>query len=182
MCGDPMRKFSGKAGSRVGVDGIQGCGGVNVRKFRAGDVEAVVGISMESKEASNWSNESYIKLVAEEGVSALVIETDGEISGFLVGRRAADQAEILNVAVRVDHRRKGQGAALLSAALEEFGLGGAKSVYLEVRESNTGAIAFYEKHGFDTSGRRKGYYQEPDEAAVTMEKKIHRLDGLEPNS
>jgi ribosomal-protein-alanine N-acetyltransferase len=182
MCGDRMRKFSGRAGSRVGVDGIQRRRGSSVRKFRTGDLEAVIAISMESKEASNWSSESYVKFAGEKGVSALVIEADGEISGFLVGRRVEDQAEVFNLAVRVDHRRKGEGSALLSAALEEFGLGGAKSVYLEVRESNRRAIAFYEKHGFDRSGRRKGYYREPDEAAVTMEKKIHSLDGLEPNS
>ncbi len=51
----------------------------------------------------------------------------------------------------------------------EFRLERRKSAYLEVRESNTGAIAFYEKQGFAKTGRRKGYYREPDEAAVTME-------------
>jgi ribosomal-protein-alanine N-acetyltransferase len=101
-----------------------------------------------------------------------VIETDNEISGFLVGRRVGDQAEVLNLAVVTKHRHKAQGTALLTEALEEFGLRGVKSVYLEVRESNTGAIAFYEKHGFAKTGLRKGYYREPDEAAVTMEKKL----------
>jgi ribosomal protein S18 acetylase RimI-like enzyme len=70
------------------------------------------------------------------------------------------------------HRRKGEGTRLLGAVLGEFSSGGGKSVYLEVRESNTGAISFYEKHGFAKTGLRKGYYRAPDEGAVTMEKKL----------
>jgi ribosomal-protein-alanine N-acetyltransferase len=106
-----------------------------------------------------------------------VVEVDGKISGFLVGRRVEDQAEVLNMAVRADRWHKGEGSALLSAALEELGLRGAKNVYLEVRESNTRAISFYEKHGFSRSGRRKGYYRAPDEAAMTMEKKLEGPTG-----
>jgi ribosomal-protein-alanine N-acetyltransferase len=172
MCGVRMRKFSGRVESRVGVEGIGERGDLRVRKFRAEDVEAVLAISAESREAANWSRESYEKLAIEEGASAFVVEADGKVSGFLVGRRAEDQAEVLNMAVHADHRHKGEGSALLSAALDEFRLRGAKNVYLEVRESNTRAISFYEKHGFFRSGRRKGYYRSPDEAAVTMERKL----------
>jgi ribosomal-protein-alanine N-acetyltransferase len=172
MCGVRMRKFSGRVESRVGVDGIGERGDVRVRKFRVEDVEALLAISAESREAANWSRESYEKLAIDEGASAFVVEVGGRISGFLVGRRVEDQAEVLNMAVRADHRHKGEGSALLSAALDEFGLRGAKNVYLEVRESNTRAISFYERHGFSRSGRRKGYYRSPDEAAVTMERKL----------
>jgi [ribosomal protein S18]-alanine N-acetyltransferase len=175
MCGVRMRKFSGRAGSRVGVDGARG--DVRVRKLRAEDVEAVLAISAESGEAANWSRESYEKLAIEEGASAFVVEVDGKVSGFLVGRRVEDQAEVLNMAVRADHRYKAEGSALLSAALEELGWRGAKNVYLEVRESNTSAISFYKKHGFSRSGRRKGYYRAPDEAAMTMEKKLEGPTG-----
>lgn len=172
MCGVRMRKSSGKAESRVGVDGIGERGDVRVRKFRAKDVEAVLAISAESREAANWSRESYEKLLIEEGASAFVVEAGGKISGFLVGRLVEDQAEVLNMAVGADHRHKGEGSALLSAALEEFGSRGAKNLYLEVRESNTRAISFYERHGFLRSGLRKGYYRSPNEAAVIMERKL----------
>ena len=76
------------------------------------------------------------------------------------------------MAVGSKHRRMGEGTALLAAALEKFASTGGTSVYLEVRESNTGAIAFYERHGFAQTGRRKKYYRNPDEAAVTMETKL----------
>jgi len=172
MCGVRTPKFSGRAESRVGIDGNGERGDVRVRKFRVEDIEAVLAISAESQEAANWSRESYKKLVVEVSASAFVVEAQGKISGFLVGRRVEDQAEVLNMAVRADHRRNGEGFALLSAALDEFGLRGVKNVYLEVRESNTRAISFYEKHGFLKSGLRKGYYRSPDEAAVTMERKL----------
>jgi ribosomal-protein-alanine N-acetyltransferase len=45
-------------------------------------------------------------------------------------------------------------------------------VFLEVRESNRAAIAFYDKHGFAKTGRRVRYYQDPVEAAILMEKKL----------
>jgi ribosomal-protein-alanine N-acetyltransferase len=47
---------------------------------------------------------------------------------------------------------------------------GKHGVYLEVRESNLGAIAFYERLGFSSNGRRNNYYRNPDEAAVCMKK------------
>lgn len=156
----------------MGVESRSERGVANVRRFRAEDADAVKKIVGESPEAANWSRDSYAKFEEDDGVLALVIETEGEIRGFLVGRRVEDEAEVLNLAVGMDHRRRGEGTVLLAAALYEFGLGGAKSVYLEVRESNTGAIAFYEKQRFEKTGRRKGYYREPDEAAVTMVRKL----------
>lgn len=129
-------------------------------------------IVAESPEAAFWSEESYVKLAEENQTLALVSQTDGEISGLLVARIVGDQAEVLNLAVGTKHRRKREGTALLAAALDKFASTGGTSVYLEVRESNTGAIAFYEKHGFARTGRRKGYYRNPDEAAVMMEKKL----------
>jgi ribosomal-protein-alanine N-acetyltransferase len=172
MCADQTLNSSGKAARNVGVESKKARGVASVRKLRAEDVDTVIAIVEESPQAAIWSRASHTKFAEEEGALALVIETDNEISGFLAGRRVGDQAEVLNLAVATKHRHKAQGTALLTEALEEFGLRGVKSVYLEVRESNTGAIAFYEKHGFAKTGLRKGYYREPDEAAVTMEKKL----------
>ena len=143
-----------------------------VREFRLEDADAVVALAAQSLEAANWSKESYVKFASEAGSLVLVLEADGQIQGFLLGRLAADQAELLNLAVVASQRRHGSGTALLAKAIQEWRPRGAKTVYLEVRESNTGAIAFYEKHGFAKMGLRKGYYRDPDEAAVTMVKKL----------
>jgi ribosomal-protein-alanine N-acetyltransferase len=106
------------------------------------------------------------------GTVVFVSESDGKVTGFLIGRHVVDEAEVLNLAVAPQARRRGEGGALLKAATDEFLARGAKRGYLEVRESNTAAIAFYVKNGFSQVGRRSGYYRDPDEAAVVMEKKL----------
>ena len=69
-------------------------------------------------------------------------------------------------------RRKGEGGALLKAAVEALRARKVSRVFLEVRESNEAGIAFYEKQGFSKTGRRAGYYRDPDEAAIRMEMKL----------
>ena len=88
-----------------------------------------------------------------------------EENGFLVARTlAADEHEILNLAVTPDSRRKGVARALLGSALESFH----GSVFLEVRESNGVAQAFYKSLGFKELSRRQGYYSSPSEAGIVM--------------
>jgi ribosomal-protein-alanine N-acetyltransferase len=107
---------------------------------------------------------------------AFVSEEEGKVSGFILGRQVADEAEILNLAVTAAYRRRGEGGALLKAALGGFQSRGVSRVFLEVRESNETGIAFYERRGFSKMGRRAGYYREPDEAAIVMENKLAGQD------
>ena len=172
MSGAPMPRSSGRVDPRVAVEGTKEPGITQVRRFRSEDADSVIAISAESPKAAIWSRESYIELAEENQSQLLVIETNGELRGFLVGRCVGDQAEVLNLAVKQKQRRKGQGSVLMAAALEDFASRGATSVYLEVRESNTSAIAFYERHGFAKSGKRNDYYRQPDEPAVIMIKKL----------
>jgi [ribosomal protein S18]-alanine N-acetyltransferase len=143
-----------------------------IRRLRPEDAAAVSRIMEESPEAARWSKESYEASGGWGGVLALVSETRGELGGVLIGRQVADEGEVLNLAVREEKRRKGEGGALLEAALTELKAGGVTHVYLEVRESNSVAIAFYGKHNFSKTGRRKSYYRDPEEAAVLLERKL----------
>jgi ribosomal-protein-alanine acetyltransferase len=149
---------------------------VQVRRLGADDLDALAAIAAESPEASAWSRESYAKLLNKRGTLALVAEQLAEgkprVTGFLVGRVAGAEAEVLNLAVALDSRRRGHATGLLCAAIAGFVDEAAEWVYLEVRESNAAAIAFYEKQGFSRSGLRKGYYRHPEEAAVTMSKPL----------
>ena len=156
----------------MGVDGRARRTAAMVRRFEAQDIESLMDVGNESPEAAKWSKESYLQHSKDSGAVFLVTEEGGELTGFLAGRMVADQGEIFNLAVKQGHRRLGRGKALIAQADVEFESRGVKNVYLEVRESNTGAIAFYERQGFTKTGRRKGYYREPDEAAATMEKKL----------
>jgi [ribosomal protein S18]-alanine N-acetyltransferase len=145
---------------------------VAIRPFRPADAVAVTRILQGAPEAANWSGQSFGEAVNWSGGLALVSEAEGEITGFLIGRQVGDEAEILNLGVKAARRRKGEGTALLMAALEEFQSRGVSRVFLEVRESNEAGIAFYGKHGFSKAGLRPSYYRDPAEAAILMEKKL----------
>ena len=143
-----------------------------IRVFLPADAAAVTEILKGSPEASQWTEWGFRELLGWRGVLALVREDDRKVIGFIIGRQVGGEAEILNAAVIVARRRKGEGGALLKAALDEFRARQVSRVFLEVRESNQAGIAFYEKHGFSKTGRRAGYYRDPDEAAIVMEMKL----------
>ena len=143
-----------------------------IRAFLPADAAAVTEILRESPQASNWTEASVRESSGWRRMVSLVRESDGKVTGFIIGRQVADEAEILNLAVTPSARQRGEGGALLRAALDEARLRGVKRVSLEVRESNKAGIAFYEKHGFLKTGRRAGYYRDPEEAALVMERKL----------
>ena len=78
--------------------------------------------------------------------------------GFVVARVAADEAEILTLAVAASHRRRGEGRALMQAAMREAAARGAGAMYLEVAETNVPARGLYDALGFAVVGRRPHYY------------------------
>jgi len=140
-----------------------------VRPYLPGDSEALAEICRKSPEAAQWPRESY-EQAHSLGQIVLVAERNTQICGFLVARITGDEAEILNTAVATAHRRNGIGSALLTAAISAAQAHHAKSVYLEVRESNSAAIKFYAEHGFAKSSERRAYYSSPTENAVVMKK------------
>ena len=95
-----------------------------------------------------------------------MIEEEVTIQGFLVARTVEREWEIENIAIAGAARRRGLGSRLLGEFLDLARKRGAESVFLEVRESNRAARALYAKWAFVESGRRNGYYHEPDEDAV----------------
>jgi ribosomal-protein-alanine N-acetyltransferase len=103
---------------------------------------------------------------------AWVAVEGGRVVGYLFGRVAADEAEILNLAVHPEHRRLGVARHLLETALGRFRSAGARTVYLEVRSANQPAMTFYRSHGFETVGKRRRYYQNPPDDAVVMARPI----------
>jgi [ribosomal protein S18]-alanine N-acetyltransferase len=156
-------------------DKINDTKAVKVRRMSASDASSAYSILEESPEASTWSRESLQESVSQ-GV-AWAAELDGRVAGILIGRVAAEEFDILNLAVGKACRRRGLATQLVSVALEYARTAGALQVYLEVRASNEGAIAFYMRMGFRVCGRRPNYYRNPVEDAVLL---VLHNDGTNP--
>src|ERR1700730_8926273 len=131
-----------------------------VRPYRTSDSEAVSQICRQSPEAAQWPIQRY-EQAHGSGQIVLIAVIDAQVCGFLVARVSGGEGEILNTAIDPAHRRKGVGSLLLTTAISEAQVHNAKSIYLEVRESNRAAISFYRQHGFAKSAGRHGYYSTP---------------------
>lgn len=144
-----------------------------IREFRGEqDADEVAKLLAEAPEATLWSETELRKIRELSEVTALVSIAGDRISGIVMGRKVADEAEILNLAVRREERRKGEGRRLVGKLLEGYRLEEVSRVFLEVREANEPAISFYERLGFSLTGRRKDYYQGPKEDALVMERRL----------
>lgn len=115
-----------------------------------------------------WSAESFRESLSTSLSFGLVAECGGEIAGYLIGRETVGTGEILNLAVAPEWRRQRIGRLLLDAGLERLAARGADEVFLEVRESNAGALALYASAGFRPVGQRTGYYRSPRENALVL--------------
>ncbi|WP_431301344.1 GNAT family N-acetyltransferase [Tabrizicola sp. BL-A-41-H6] len=104
-----------------------------------------------------WSAAEFASMLADPFVFALT-----EAEGFLLGRAAAGEAEVLTLAVAPQARRRGMGAKLMARFLYQARLRGADTAFLEVAAGNAAALALYRAHGFVDAGRRRGYYRHPD--------------------
>ncbi|CAL1690063.1 [Ribosomal protein S18]-alanine N-acetyltransferase [Brevundimonas subvibrioides] len=127
----------------------------------SGDVvEALAALHAEAFDAP-WSTRAFADLLAGPGV-LLEVERDG----FVLVQVAADDAEILTLAVRPDARRGGVASRLLAAVTRRAAAAGATRLFLEVAEDNGAARALYDRLGFEPAGRRPRYYARPDGPAV----------------
>lgn len=111
-----------------------------------------------------WEPGECAALLADRAVLAegVFIGNAGEPCGFVMSRVAADEAEILSIVVAGGKRRSGFGQTLLSAHMAQLAAHGVARLFLEVEEGNAPAIGLYQRLGFETVGRREGYYPKPD--------------------
>lgn len=125
---------------------------------------------------SHWSAESYLDEMKHEGsVMFRMADEQNETIGLIVGRMIEGgavepslEAEIYNIAVIEAEQQKGLGQSLLDRFLAAVCEREARAIWLEVRESNAKAIAFYEKNGFERIQTRNHFYENPREHAILM--------------
>jgi ribosomal-protein-alanine N-acetyltransferase len=166
------RSSSGRATATVAEGQPTAASGWKIRPFRPHDAQSILGILRDSTEAAQWPAESYAKLASFPSGIVLVSEVNAQVIGFVAARSAADEGELLNIAVRPGFRRQGIASALLLAVLETLRRSAVTHLFLELRASNLPARALYEHHGFVPSGFRKAYYRDPLEDALCMQKDL----------
>ncbi|OTN77025.1 ribosomal-protein-alanine acetyltransferase [Enterococcus sp. 8G7_MSG3316] len=104
-------------------------------------------------------------LIKESGQPAALV-------AFLSYQQVLDEAELFNIAVDPTYQGRGLAKALLRSFFSAVEAAGGTRIFLEVRASNLHAQALYLRTGFVIIGRRKNYYQHPEEDALIMEKKV----------
>lgn len=119
-----------------------------------------------------WSEKSIASEVNNPLSYWLVAEDTGEIAGYVGSQSVLDAADMMNLAVNPDYRRKGIGMALVDALIHHLMENNVIALLLEVRVSNLPAIALYEKLGFVQVGRRPKYYHNPREDALILRKEL----------
>ncbi|SDU46427.1 ribosomal protein S18-alanine N-acetyltransferase [Stappia sp. ES.058] len=117
--------------------------------------------------AVGWGADELVALARQSGVFILQARRANVMGsqaalGFVIVRKAADEAEILTIAVDPRQRRRGVGAQLMRAAISRLYADRVKALFLEVDAANAAAVTLYRSLGFRTVGTRKGYYQDSD--------------------
>jgi [ribosomal protein S18]-alanine N-acetyltransferase len=109
-----------------------------------------------------WGETEFESMLSERNTLVHRLRIGRKIVGFAVSRMAADEAEILSIAVAASHRGRGLSRNLLLTHLGHLAGRGVHTVFLEVEENNQPARRLYERAGFGVAGRRERYYQQPD--------------------
>jgi [ribosomal protein S18]-alanine N-acetyltransferase len=126
-----------------------------------------------------WTRQDIAELVASSGVSGVFLMSNGKEIGFALWRVAADEAELLTIAIDAGHRRRGGGRTLLEAVIDRARVSGAAMLFLEVGSDNPPACSLYEQKNFRIVGKRTGYYRRgdrPSADALVMRLDLERDD------
>jgi len=146
---------------------------LSITNLQRGDIDAILEISLECG-LCLWSVEAYrSEIVRDDSIMLKLSDEADGVCGFAVGRvfeLAPDEftVELTNIGLRQAYRNQGFGRHLLTSFVNRCVDRGVDSIVLEVRESNDIAKRFYARFGFQATGRRRGFYSNPVEDALTM--------------
>ena len=152
---------------------------IKIRKITLEDIDDVVRLE-ESNFAHPWKRADFEDLTDKDDRGCVVAEPVADhagdkeagintrIIGCVVYRNIVGDVDITNVQVDKAFRRQGIARALMTEAMDCARAAGGERFTLEVRASNSPAIALYESLGFVSEGLRPGFYEDPHEDAVIM--------------
>ncbi len=107
---------------------------------------------------TRWNEADFSGMLAASGTSTILVSSQNNPMGFVLFRRAADEAEIITICTRPVFRQKGHGKLLMQYLESVLKSEGVKSLFIEVAVSNHAALALYASSGFEKAGTRKNYY------------------------
>ena len=155
--------------------------GYEIRRCDREDIPSVISINMDTL-PEHYSDYFYYELLAEFPETFLVAENEGGLVGYVMCRieygfshlkrlGLARKGHIVSIAVKPEHRGKGVGTALMRVSQDAMIAKAATESYLEVRVTNSEAIALYQRLGYVASSRLEAYYKD-GEAALVMATKL----------
>ena len=136
-----------------------------VRPLGFADLPQVLSIERRSF-PTPWSLPMFVLELSKPSGVCLAASRSERVVGYVICSRYEEAFHVMNIAVDPDHRRAGVASALLEGVIERAGEDA--NYTLEVRVSNAGAIALYERYGFRGVGTRRRYYSDNGEDAIIM--------------
>ena len=119
-----------------------------------------------------WSQSRFTTSIENSSNLCYCLSQNGKTIGYLIAMLAGDTADILNIGIDADFKRKGYGTALLNHLIKELRKRNISEILLEVRAGNKSAIQFYKRQGFEEISVRKNYYTK------NSKNQSHREDGI----
>lgn len=142
-----------------------------IREMKLEDVPQVAAIERLCFSAP-WNENMIISSWGSRLSCWLIAEIDGCVAGYVGSEAVLDSADMMNIAVAPEYRRRGIAEALIKALVEHLQQRDILFLLLEVRVSNAPAIALYNKLCFEQVGRRPKYYTNPREDALILRKEL----------
>jgi len=140
-----------------------------VRLANEQDLPALESFFTNEPMGTGWTVATCQQVLKQSGDSMWVASDERcALSGVLIARAVAGEAELLNIIVTSDRRRQGLGRKLMEEFISEMRATGITRLFLEVRASNVAAISLYDGLGFEQVGLRVGYYQPDHEDALVL--------------
>jgi ribosomal-protein-alanine N-acetyltransferase len=137
---------------------------MSLRKMTESDLPQVLEIQRELA-FQDWNEKQFLSEIRASYAYCVVYEDEGKLLGYAIFHLLGSDSELLSIATRSSEQRKGIGAQLLHAGLDQL-TESDDQCFLEVRDGNAKARAFYEKHGFKLYNVRKKYYSDGEDAAL----------------
>ena len=140
---------------------------IDIRRLDLVDLGAIERIEQRAY-PTPWSRSMFASELAKPTSICLGAFEGTELVGYVINSRYVDAWHVMNVAVDPDRQRRGVASQLLERLFELTSDDERRGYTLEVRVSNEGAIALYERLGFESRGVRRGYYTDNREDALIM--------------